>query len=84
MPRADPEVIREIADRRFVEKASLDQPHGPRDGGSRAVPCRAPRRCFGPAAQTWSKARSFGGGGGRKKNWTFWDFAGRTRQIGRQ
>jgi hypothetical protein len=67
MPRADPEVIREIADRRFVEKASLDQPHGPRDGGSRAVPCRAPRRCFGPAAQTWSKARSFGGGGGRKK-----------------
>jgi hypothetical protein len=67
MPRADPEVIREIADRRFVEKASLDQPHAPRDGGSRAVPCRAPRRCFGPAAQTWSKARPFGGGGGRKK-----------------
>jgi MFS family permease len=60
--RPDAEVIRKFGNRGFVEESFLDQPQPPRDGRRRAVPCRAPRRRFGSAAQTRPKACPFSGG----------------------
>src|SRR5215469_10037182 len=60
MARSDTETIGEIRDRGFIEKPLLDQPHFSRDSGSCPIPDRAPRRCFGSAAQTRPEARSLG------------------------
>ena len=58
---SDPEIIGEIGDRGFFEESLLNEPHAPRDGGRRPIPCRASWRRFRSAAQAWPKARPLGG-----------------------
>jgi hypothetical protein len=77
---SDPEMIGEIGDRGFFEESLLNEPHAPRDGGRRPVPCRAPWRRFRSAAQAWPKARPFGGSH-RGKELNIPGFCGRTPQT---